>query len=92
MLYGHSAGGQFVAMLLVTHPERVDVAVITAAATYPQPDEDVAWPHGMGELHTVIDWDGGVTRQEDVIPARQKWLEATHVPLTVLVGLNDKVE
>ena len=88
-LYGHSAGGQFVGRFLVTHPERVDKAVITAAVTYPQPNPEVAWPYGMGELHTQIEWDERTIRQEDVVPDPQKWLEGTQVPLTVLVGLND---
>ena len=88
-LYGHSAGGQFVGRFLVTHPERVEKAVITAAVTYPQPNPEVAWPYGMGELHTQIEWDESTIRQEDVVPDLQKWLEATQIPLTVLVGLND---
>ena len=92
LLYGHSAGGQFVGRFLVTHPERVEKAVITAAVTYPQPNPEVAWPYGMGELHTQIEWDENTIRQEDVVPDLQKWLEATQVPLTVLVGLNDITE
>ena len=91
-LYGHSAGGQFVGRFLVTHPERVEKAVITAAVTYPQPNPEVAWPYGMGELHTQIEWDENTIRQEDVVPDPQKWLEATQIPLTVLVGLNDVTE
>ena len=91
-LYGHSAGGQFVGRFLVTHPERVEKAVITAAVTYPQPNPEVAWPYGMGGLHTQIEWDESTIRQEDVVPDPQKWLEATQIPLTVLVGLNDVTE
>jgi pimeloyl-ACP methyl ester carboxylesterase len=91
-LYGHSAGGQFVGRFLVTHPEMVEKAVITAAVTYPQPNPDVAWPYGMGELHTQIEWDENTIRTEDVIPDEQKWLEATQIPLTVLVGLGDMSE
>ena len=56
-LYGHSAGGQFTGRFLVTHPTFVKKAVITSAATYPQPNTEVAWPFGMGELHTDIEWD-----------------------------------
>ena len=91
-LYGHSAGGQFTARFLVTHPERVKGAVITAAATYPQPTIDVAWPFGMGELHTEIVWDAGTSLAVDVVPDKEKWLAATQVPLTVIVGLNDTAE
>jgi pimeloyl-ACP methyl ester carboxylesterase len=68
-LYGHSAGGQFTGRFLVTHPESVKKAVITAAATYPQPNAEV-----------------------DIVPDKQKWLAATQIPLTVIVGLNDTAE
>ena len=88
-LYGHSAGGQFVGRFLVTHPEEVEQAVITSAATYPQPNPEIAWPFGMGELHVEIEWDEKAVRQEDVFPDEQNWLAATQIPLTVLVGMND---
>jgi len=91
-LYGHSAGGQFVGRFLVTHPEHVKKAVITSAATYPQPSTDVAWPFGMGELHAEIEWDEDTINQVDIVPDQQKWLAATQIPLTVIVGLNDTSE
>ena len=91
-LYGHSAGGQFTARFLVTHPETIKKAVITSAATYPQPTTEVAWPFGMGELHTDIEWDTDIIRHVDIVPDKQKWLAATQIPLTVIVGLNDTAE
>lgn len=91
-LYGHSAGGQFTGRFLVTHPEAVKKAVITSAATYPQPNTDMAWPFGMGELHTDIEWDTDTIKHVDIVPNRQKWLAATQIPLTVIVGLNDTAE
>jgi hypothetical protein len=91
-LYGHSAGGQFTGRFLVTHPEIVKKAVITSAATYPQPTTEVAWPFGMGELHTDIEWDAETIKPVDIVPEKQKWLAATQVPLTVIVGLNDTAE
>jgi poly(3-hydroxybutyrate) depolymerase len=91
-LYGHSAGGQFTARFLVAHPERIARAVITSAATYPQPDTQVTWPFGMGELHTAIEWDAENTRRVDIVPDRQTWLAATQRPLTVIVGLADTSE
>jgi hypothetical protein len=87
-----SAGGQFVARFLVTHPEYVERAVITAAATYPQPSADVTWPFGMGELHADIEWDVDTINHVDIVPNKQKWLAATQIPLTVIVGLNDTAE
>jgi hypothetical protein len=91
-LYGHSAGGQFTGRFVVTHPEQVKAAVITSAATYPQPAIEVAWPFGMGELDTEIVWDGETSQAVNVVPDKEKWLEATQVPLTVIVGLNDTEE
>lgn len=91
-LYGHSAGGQFVGRFLVTHPEVIKRAVITSAATYPQPTIDVPWPFGMGELHTDIEWGEDTRNHVDVVPEKEKWLAATQIPLTVIVGLNDTAE
>lgn len=88
-LYGHSAGGQFASRFIVTHPEMVKKAVITAAATYPQPDSEIGWPFGMGDLHTQIEWDLKTINRVDVLPDPETWLAATQVPLTVIVGLND---
>ena len=88
-MYGHSAGGQFTARFLVTHPDTIKKAVISAAATYPQPNTAVAWPFGMGELHTDIQWDSDTIKHVDIVPNQQKWLTATQIPLTVIVGLND---
>lgn len=91
-LYGHSAGGQFVSRFVMVHPDAVNKAVITSAATYPQPKEDIEWPFGMGELQAEIEWDENTLVQENVIPEKKKWLEATQIPLTVIIGLNDTAE
>ena len=89
-LYGHSAGGQFVARFIVTHPEHVKGAVITAAAIYPQPDPDIAWPYGLGPLDTTLVWHNPeVATPVTITPNRATWLEATTLPVTVIVGLND---
>jgi poly(3-hydroxybutyrate) depolymerase len=92
LMYGHSAGGQFTARFLVSHPKSIKNAVISSAATYPQPSTEVAWPFGMGELHTDIEWDSETTKHVDVVPVKIKWLMATQIPLTVIVGLNDTAE
>jgi hypothetical protein len=89
LLYGHSAGGQYVGRFLVTHPELVERAVISAAVTYPQPDPEVRWPYGMGPLSSEISWPDGSTDELDVIPNREKWLAATQIQVAVIVGLND---
>lgn len=91
-LYGHSAGGQFVARFILTHPETIKKAVITAAATYPYPKADIPWPYGMGELQTTISWDSQTIHEVNIIPEEETWLAATQVPLHVIVGLNDSEE
>jgi len=89
LLYGHSAGGQFVGRFLVTHPDLIERAVISAAVTYPQPDPAVSWPYGMGPLNSEIIWEDGAIEQVEVTPDQEKWLAATQVDLKVIVGLND---
>lgn len=91
-LYGHSAGGQFTGRFVVTHPELVKKAVITSAATYPQPDRQLSWPFGLGALDAEIEWEPGSTRRVEIAPDEGKWLLATQVPLTVIVGMNDTAE
>ena len=91
-LYGHSAGGQFTSRFLVTHPGFVKRAVITSAATYPQPDPEVTWPFGMGELHADIEWNADTSKHVDIVPDEGTWLAATQVPLTVIVGLEDRAQ
>jgi pimeloyl-ACP methyl ester carboxylesterase len=89
-LYGHSAGGQFVARFIVKHPGRVKGAVITAAATYPQPNPDIPWPYGLAELRTTIQWPNPETKTViDFAPNPDDWLTATTLPVTVIVGMND---
>ena len=88
-LYGHSAGGQYVGRFLVTHPELVERAVISAAVTYPQPDPALSWPYGMGALSSEIIWEDGTIAQVEVIPEVKKWLAATQVLVKVIVGLDD---
>lgn len=77
------------ARFLVTNPELVRRAVISAAVTYPQPDPEVAWPYGLGPLDTEIEWEDGIWARIAVQPDPEKWLEAAQVPTTVIVGLND---
>jgi poly(3-hydroxybutyrate) depolymerase len=51
VLYGHSAGSQFVhrAVLAGAVP-RARIAIAANAGWYTFPDEGVAWPHGLGGL------------------------------------------
>lgn len=46
-LFGYSGGGQFVHRYLMTHPDRVDAAVVAAAGWYTFPDAKLAYPMGL---------------------------------------------
>jgi pimeloyl-ACP methyl ester carboxylesterase len=80
-LHGHSAGAQFAARYLVTHPGRLEQVVLSAPSTFPMPDTTIPWPHGMGEAP-------GIT--PGFAPDHAAWLAAaSEVPVTVLVGARD---
>ena len=93
-LVGHSAGAQFAARYLVAHPDRLDVAILSAPSTYPFPNSGVPWPFGEA-AGSACNASGGVpTRQHSAAnqfaPAVSKWLSvATSVPTYVMVGTRD---
>ena len=48
-IFGHSAGSQFVHRLLMTRPDApVERVVAANAGWYTLPDDDTAWPYGLG--------------------------------------------
>ena|GEM_PF-4858044 len=90
-LYGHSAGGQFVSRYAVMHPEKLKAAVISAAGSYAFPNPEVPWADGMQPLRRAMAWDGDVKpRFVDIRPEPNGWLEASQLPITVLVGDADE--
>jgi pimeloyl-ACP methyl ester carboxylesterase len=92
-LYGHSAGGQFVSRYVVMHPEKLNAAVISAAGSYAFPNPKAPWPDGMQPLRRTMTWDGDVTPQSvDLRPDPDGWLEASQLPVTVLVGDGDETQ
>lgn len=49
VLFGHSAGSQFVHRFLYFVPDaRVQRAIAANAGWYTMPDDDIAWPYGLG--------------------------------------------
>jgi pimeloyl-ACP methyl ester carboxylesterase len=96
-LHGHSAGAQFAARYLVTHPERLEAVVLSAPGAYPWPDPALPWPNGMAPV--VRDElsgsaaDGKASDQTAgtvFAPRRTGWLDAaSDVFATVLVGSRD---
>lgn len=91
-LYGHSAGGQFTARFIMQHPERIKGAIISAPATYPQPTDAFKWPYGLAPLDGTLQW---LAPEEEtavsITPNIEKWLTAVALPVTVIVGLDDRV-
>lgn len=87
-LYGHSAGGQFVARYVVTHPERVIKAVISAAGRYSYPSKDSKWPYGAGEFQKKVKWADGTITKISLLPKLESYAAAAEV-LEVVVGGKD---
>lgn len=88
MLYGHSAGGQFVCRFLMRHPDRIRAAVLSAPGRYTYPDPTVPWPYGTGKLERTLDW--GTKRTRIVVqPDQAACLRAAGVPVRVIVGAED---
>ena len=89
-LYGHSAGGQFVIRYLVKHPENLIAAVASAPGRYAFPDTKAPWPYGMSRLKRNIVYENpNETQQVDIVPDPSGWLNASKVPLSIIVGAKD---
>jgi pimeloyl-ACP methyl ester carboxylesterase len=96
-LHGHSAGAQFAARYLVTHPERLEDVILSAPGAYPFPDPALPWPDGMAAV--VRDRlsgsraDGKAPDQAAgavYAPRPAGWLAAaSEVCVSVLVGSRD---
>lgn len=59
LLYGHSAGAQFLARYLAKHPDRVQAMVLSSSGTYVFPDDAYTWPDGTGTLSKTLSWQAG---------------------------------
>jgi pimeloyl-ACP methyl ester carboxylesterase len=96
-LHGHSAGGQFAARYLVTHPERLADVVLSAPGAFPFPDPAVPWPNGMAPVVrnelSGTRADGKAPHQVAgcvFAPRAAGWLAAaSDVSVSVLVGSRD---
>lgn len=80
VIYGHSAGSQFIHRFVLMQPEaRVDYAVFANAGWYTMPTDSVAWPYGIGGLdEQLTGFDG-----DEALRA------ALSHPATVLLGTAD---
>ena len=92
-LYGHSAGGQFVIRYVVRHPDKILEAVASAPGRYAFPDPNAPWPYGMGRLRRTIGFSNPAKWvRVDIQPDAHDWLEASTLPITVVVGSEDLEE
>ena len=75
-IFGHSAGSQFVHRLLMTRPEApVERAVAANAGWYTMPNDDIAWPYGLGDSGFEVAGLAGLLQ----------------LPVTVLLGDADTI-
>jgi pimeloyl-ACP methyl ester carboxylesterase len=96
-LHGHSAGAQFAARYLVTHPERLEAVVLSAPGAYPWPDPALPWPDGMAPIirdelsgSAAEGKAAGQAAGTTFTPRQAGWLDAaSEVFATVLVGSRD---
>jgi len=88
LLYGHSAGGQFVIRFLVRHPNRVRRAVTSAPGRYSYPSRSAPWPYGAGPLTRSITWPDGTTQAIRVEGVLRDYANAAG-KVHVIVGSQD---
>ncbi len=93
LLFGHSAGGQFANRYIVRHPERIIAALISSPAWFAFPDANERWPYGMQPRKGNFKWgDTGQRVPIDVTPDPDGWLQASQLPIRVIVGELDVEE
>lgn len=88
-LYGHSAGGQFTNRYVVTHPQRILRATISAAGRFSYPSKDIKWPYGAGDLSKKIKWDNGaIVNRERVTKSLFNYALAA-AKIAIVIGSRD---
>ncbi|WP_448554879.1 hypothetical protein [Thalassotalea montiporae] len=87
-LYGHSAGGQFVNRYVVTHPNRVIRAVISAAGRYSYPTTSEQWPYGAGALSKTLLWKDGTKKRANITKSLRNYALATQ-KVSIIIGSRD---
>ena len=87
-LYGHSAGGQFVNRYVVTHPEKVIRAVISAAGRYSYPTTSSKWPYGAGTLSKTLKWKDGTKNRVSITKNLRNYALAAN-KVSIVIGSKD---
>lgn len=91
-LYGHSAGGQFVNRYVVTHPDRIIKAVVSAAGRYSYPTKSASWPYGAGDFSNAIKWNDGVRTPVSVSRSLENYAKAATKVSIVIGGKDTKTQ
>lgn len=89
LLYGHSAGGQFLNRFCVTHPDRIAAAVASSPGRFAFPTETARWPYGIGRFDRSISWSETEKPKVVVEPDLENFRRAAALPITVVYGEND---
>lgn len=92
LLYGHSAGGQFLIRFCVTHPDRIAAAVASAPGRFAFPDSKVGWPYGMKRFSKTIKWSETESQKTVHEPQEKAFRSAARLPIVVLYGEQDTEE
>ncbi|XPF94462.1 hypothetical protein ACM9HF_00185 [Colwellia sp. RE-S-Sl-9] len=87
-LYGHSAGGQFVNRYVVTHPNKVIHAVVSAAGRYSYPTTSSKWPYGAGNLSKSLKWKDGSTNKVFITKSLRNYALAAK-KVSIVIGSKD---
>ena len=89
LLYGHSAGGQFLNRFCVAHPERIAGAVASAPGRFAFPTDSARWPYGAGRFEREISWSETEKPKVIVEPNIEKFKLAATLPIAIMYGEND---
>lgn len=87
LIYGHSAGAQFVHRLLLFHPEaHIDLAVAANAGWYTMPDFDLRFPYGLKDSGLSAGALGRVLGKNLVVLLGEKDTDTNHATLSRTAG------
>ena len=92
LLYGHSAGGQFLIRFCVMHPDRIAAAVASAPGRFAYPKPDVRWPNGMKTFSRNVIWNEKETYKTVIEPSAENFRAAAKLPIVVLYGEKDTAD
>lgn len=87
-LYGHSAGGQFVNRYVVSHPNNIIHAIVSAAGRYSYPTTSSKWPYGAGNLSKTLKWKDGSKNRVSITKSLNNYALAAK-KVSIVIGSKD---